>query len=95
MNIRLRARGRPPKPAFPEAEELTPRMPDAAVLGETDVVFDSEMLKALMIDRDKLLPGNHVIGPAVITEYSSTLTIPPFARGQVDPYGNLVFDING
>ncbi|SDL49411.1 N-methylhydantoinase A [Maridesulfovibrio ferrireducens] len=93
VNIRLRTRGMPTKPEFPEAAELTAQMPDDAVIGTTETVFDSTLMKTRILDREKLLPGNKVDGPAIIIEYSSTLVIPPFAKGEVDAYGNLIFDI--
>ncbi|MBI9110746.1 hydantoinase/oxoprolinase family protein [Maridesulfovibrio ferrireducens] len=93
VNIRLRTRGMPTKPEFPEAAELTAKMPDDAVIGTTETVFDSIFMKTRILDREKLLPGNKIDGPAIIIEYSSTLVIPPFAKGEVDAYGNLIFDI--
>ncbi|WP_461209113.1 hydantoinase/oxoprolinase family protein [Desulfocurvus sp. DL9XJH121] len=94
VNIRLRTRGLPQKPEFPEAGELADAMPGAAVLGETETVFDSRPTRTRIIDRDKLLPGNRVDGPAILVEYSSTIVIPPFAKGRVDAWGNLIFDID-
>jgi N-methylhydantoinase A len=93
VNIRLRAKGVPAKPEFSESTHFTVEMPEEAELGITETVFDSHKLKTRIFDREKLLPGNRVEGPAIIVEYSSTLVIPPFARGRVDAYGNLIFDI--
>lgn len=93
VNIRLRTRGMPVKPEFPEASELTGEIPAEALLGRTKTIFGSEQMDTAVIDREKLLPGNRVEGPAIMVEYSSTLVIPPFAKGVVDAYGNLVFDI--
>lgn len=94
VNIRLRARGRPETPEFEHAAELTPRMPDEAVLGETETVFDGRRQQTTILDRERLLPGNEISGPAILVELSSTLVIPPFARGRVDAYGNLLLDID-
>ncbi|WP_027180023.1 hydantoinase/oxoprolinase family protein [Maridesulfovibrio bastinii] len=93
VNIRLRAKGVPAKPEFSESTHFTVEIPEEAELGLTETVFDSHKLKTRIFDREKLLPGNRVEGPAIIVEYSSTLVIPPFARGRVDAYGNLIFDI--
>ncbi len=93
VNIRLRTRGMPVKPEFPEASALTKEMPSDALIGTTKTVFDSISMDTRILDREKLLPGNNVDGPAIIIEYSSTLVIPPFAKGSVDAYGNLIFDI--
>jgi len=93
VNIRLRTKGMPTKPEFPEAGELVSEMDPEALLGTTETVFDSNKMETRILNREKLRPGNKVDGPAIIIEYSSTLVIPPFAKGEVDPYGNLIFDI--
>ncbi len=93
VNIRLRTRGMPVKPEFPEAAALTGDIPADAVLGSARTIFDSEEMDTRIIQREKLLPGNRVEGPVILVEYSSTLVIPPFAKGSVDAYGNLIFDI--
>ncbi len=69
-------------------------MPDEAVLGETETVFDGRRQQTTILDRERLLPGNEISGPAILVELSSTLVIPPFARGRVDAYGNLLLDID-
>lgn len=93
VNIRLRTKGMPVKPEVPEAGDLIVEMDPAAIIGTTETVFDSRKMETSIISRDKLKPGNKVNGPAIIIEYSSTLVIPPFAKGEVDAYGNLIFDI--
>jgi len=93
VNIRLRTKGMPVKPEFPEAGKLVSEMDPEALLGTTETIFDSDKLETSILNREKLRPGNKVDGPAIIIEYSSTLVIPPFAKGEVDPYGNLIFDI--
>lgn len=93
VNIRLRTKGMPVKPEFPETGGFVSEMDSEAFLGTTETVFDSTKMETRILDRDKLRPGNKVDGPAIIIEYSSTLVIPPFAKGEVDLYGNLIFDI--
>lgn len=94
VNIRLRASGRPEKPEFEKAAALTPHALKEAALGETGTVFDGERLQTAILDRERLLPGNEIAGPAILVEYSSTLVIPPFAKCRVDAYGNLLLDID-
>ncbi|MBW1997161.1 MAG: hydantoinase/oxoprolinase family protein [Deltaproteobacteria bacterium] len=93
VNLRLRARGVPDKPKFKRARKLVEKIPPGALLGEREVIFDGKAIKALILDREKLLPGNRVKEPAVVVEYSSTTVIPPFARGVVDELGNIVLEI--
>lgn len=93
VNIRLRGRGFPEKPAFKKIESGTPIPPDDAFMSERDVIFDSIPLKAKVLDRSRLMGGNTLRGPAIVTEYSSTIIIPPFAEVIVDAYGNLIIDV--
>lgn len=93
VNLRLRALGRPDKPAFEKAEKMEEEPPEEAFLGESEVVFDQKTTKTKVIERDKLLSGNKIGGPAIIVEYSSTIVIPPFAEASVDEYGNVIMKI--
>jgi N-methylhydantoinase A len=44
-------------------------------------------------DRVTLMPGDTVIGPAVIEQLDSTTLLFPGDRATVDPYLNLIVDI--
>lgn len=92
-NIRLRASGRSRKPPLRKAEVSGRRVPPDAVVGRSPVVFEGRPVTARILDRKRLRPGNRFRGPAVVVEYSSTTVVPPFARGRVDPWGNLVLRI--
>jgi N-methylhydantoinase A len=93
VNLRLRALGIPDKPQFKKAEKIQEQPPAKAFIGEYEVVFDQETTKTQVISRDRLLSGNKIRGPAILVEYSSTIVIPPFARAQVDEYGNVIMEI--
>jgi N-methylhydantoinase A len=95
VNIRVRVRGIPEKPALEKIERMGPAIPRDALLGERDVVFANRKMPSLVIDREKLLGGNVIAGPAIVTEYSSTTVIPPWARASVDEYANVVMRITG
>jgi N-methylhydantoinase A len=43
--------------------------------------------------RDNLNVGARLVGPAIITEYSSTTLIPPRCRVEVDPWLNLLIRV--
>jgi N-methylhydantoinase A len=45
--------------------------------------------------RERLVPGDVVEGPAMITEYTSATIVPPGARATVDSFENLVIDVGG
>ena len=44
-------------------------------------------------DRDQLVAGKVVSGPAIITEYSATTVVPPQFRFHTDRAGNLLIDV--
>ncbi len=94
VNVRLRALGKPDKPEFPRMPFAGEKMTDEALLDECEVVFDGVYEKTRILDREKLRHGNLVEGPAILTEYSSTIVVPPFASGRVDEFGNILLSIN-
>ncbi len=93
VNIRLRARGIPEKPEVIKNKMSSEVPPIDALIGIRTVVFDHEKTETRIYSREKLLSGNRLKGPAVITEYSSTIVIPPFAGCFIDEYGNLIIEI--
>ena len=93
VNVRLRARGIPEKPKLQEIERAGTQWPKDAFLEERSVVFDGEQVSTMIFLRDRLKAGHLIQGPAVVVEYSSTIVIPPFARGEMDSFGNLVLEI--
>lgn len=44
--------------------------------------------------REELTPGAHLVGPAVVAEYSGTTVVPRFWTAQVDEFGALVLQHN-
>lgn len=93
VNVRLRARGVPEKPEFGKIPAGTEDPPFGALLGEREVVFDGRTAKTKIVAREKLLAGNRIEGPAILTEYSATTALPPLAEAAVDEYGNLIVEV--
>lgn len=95
VNLRLRARGMPQKPRFAPRplEGETPL--DGAFLGENPVVFEGKASPTRIVDREKLMPGNRIQGPAIVVEYTSTIVLPPEASARVDEWENLVIGTGG
>lgn len=48
-----------------------------------------------MLRREHLAPGQHIPGPAVIVEATSTTVVPPDATVSVDDNGFLVIKLGG
>ncbi len=93
VNVRLRAKGKLPKPEFKRQEFSTSTISEKACLGEKKVVFDGKEYNTKIFERDYLRPGNKILGPAIVVEYSSTIVIPPDAEGKVDGFGNLIIEV--
>ncbi|TYO99492.1 N-methylhydantoinase A [Geothermobacter ehrlichii] len=93
VNLRLRSTGRPQRPSLPQIAAGGPTPPAEAFLGEKDVIFDGRSRGTILLQREKLLAGNRIPGPAIVIEYSSTIIVPPFAEAQVDRFGNLLLEI--
>lgn len=93
VNLRLRARGMPEKPRFPESEEAGETPPDEAFLAEKKVVFEGRQFITAIMARDRLKCGNIIRGPAVLVEYTATVVVPPFASARVDEYENIIMTV--
>ncbi|HEY7350931.1 MAG TPA: hydantoinase/oxoprolinase family protein [Ktedonobacterales bacterium] len=94
---RLEAIVQSAKPA-PPAYSLRHSQPDSeAQVGERPVFFDeSGAFHATPIyQRERLLPGNIVSGPAIIEQYDTTTMLPPGWKASVDRLTNLVLERSG
>ena len=93
VNLRLRAVGSAEKPAGRAmAEASGPALPP--VTGHT-AIWNGRRYDAPVLDRAELTSGLPLTGPAIITEYSSTIVIPPDATAQADEQGNLFITLGG
>jgi N-methylhydantoinase A len=91
VNIRARFTGRTPKPTLPKLKPGGPS-PAAAIVSKSTAVFQGRRQLTPIYDRAKLRAGNHIYGPAIVTEYSSTTLIPPDWSARVDRNGNLILE---
>ncbi len=68
--------------------------PDAshALLGETTLTTDAGESAAPLYDRNALLVGNPIEGPAVLTQTDCTTYVPPGWVGRVDGHLNLILE---
>lgn len=65
----------------------------AAFASTRDVWFRDGWCRTRMYHRDKLVSGDAVPGPAVVTEYSSATLVPPGDLLSVDAFRNLVIEV--
>lgn len=74
-----------PKPVF-RAEKEVGENPDQALKGQRDVWFDGGWKKSKIYAMEKLLPGNLVLGPAIIEGADTTLVVPMDRKVIMDKY---------
>jgi N-methylhydantoinase A len=87
VNLRLVASGAAPQPAVKRAD-LVSR--PATPVAETSVFYDGRSGAAKVYDRDKLVPGEHFSGPAIIRQSDCTTCLVGGFSASVDGFSNLV-----
>ncbi len=78
---------------FKEAE-LGPSDPRPAFKGERDVLWSPKTgyQKTPIYDRDLLIPGNFIHGPAIIEARDTTYVIPADWTLNIDKYSNAILE---
>lgn len=92
MNLRLVVAGEIEKP---ELKDLPSGSGPAAPVREIEVWFGGARRTAPLYERDTLLAGQTLSGPAVIAQSDTTSCIPDGFDGVVDPRGNIVLTWTG
>jgi N-methylhydantoinase A len=94
VSLRVSAIGRLNKPVFPQIAKGEAAPPTAAQRGERTVNFDAAgAMAAPVFDRDQLLQGNVIHGPAIIEEVASTTVVEPGDLVTVNEYGHLIMQL--
>lgn len=91
VNVRARFTGRTSKFDLPRLKRGSPN-PAPAIASRSTVWFQGRRTPTAVYDRSRLLAGNRIPGPAIVTEYSATTLIPPDWSGRVDRIGNLILE---
>ncbi len=83
-----------PKPALQKQSPSQNQPPPEARRGARPVYFDESetFIQTPLYQRDALLAGNLVHGPALIEQYDSTTLLPPGWTARVDEFTNLVIE---
>jgi len=92
VNLRLRALGITPKPAFRARRSAGTQPPTTARFKRSRAYFEGQWRGTDFYIRERLHPGNRLRGPAVIAEYSGTTVLPPGWRARVDAHENLLLE---
>jgi N-methylhydantoinase A/oxoprolinase/acetone carboxylase beta subunit len=91
VNLRLTATGRRPRAQLPVIGTSS----EAALIGERPIVYHdaAKAIAAPVYERDRLLAGATVVGPATIVEYASTTVLFAGDALTVAPSGELIIQI--
>ena len=89
VNLRLTAIGETDKPPI-QSLPLADVDASEAFTVQNPVIFEGEVLPTNFYRREALRPGNQIVGPAIVTEFSATTVVPPDFSAVVDAYQNLI-----
>lgn len=93
VNYRLTTKVVLPKPQAVE-QAAHEEMPDGALKGRRRAYFDGWQ-DCPIYDRERLVCGNRIRGPAIIEEMDSTIIIHPRQAARVDRFGNVILELAG
>lgn len=92
VNVRVKARGIVDPPVMDEHDLVDAPLPEPAE--HRPVIFatpsGAARLETPVYQRDTLHHGAAVPGPAIISQYDTTIVLPPGWQGTVDRVGNLI-----
>jgi N-methylhydantoinase A len=92
VNLRAVGFGEVPKPRLVESDDGAGPDASHAVVDEHEVYLDGEWRPTRIFDRSRLLPGNRIDGPAIVTEFDSTTVVLAGYTAHVDRYLNLIIN---
>ena len=94
INLRLVAIGHLNKIKFPKISRGLKKPPKDAKLKNASMYLDNKFTISNVWNRDKLLSGNEIKGPAMIVDYGSTTIIPNKCSCKISEYGQLIIKIS-
>jgi len=89
INIRLKAIGKIKEIPMTEVKQGK-GIPQSAIKKKRKVYLEGNLMDTQIYERDKLLCGNTIVGPAIIEEPFHTTVVMPGQTLQVDKLGNLI-----
>ncbi len=92
VNLRVRGVGRLPSPTLPRQALESETPPKEALVQEKQALLEGEERLVPFLLRDRLRPGNRMVGPAILLEYSSTVVVSPHFQARVDERLNVVLE---
>ncbi|MEJ1160619.1 hydantoinase/oxoprolinase family protein [Prosthecomicrobium sp. N25] len=93
VTFRVEAIGFVPKAEFKPEPDAGPDA-SAAKMGEREVWFPEAhgFVRVTVYDREKLKPGNRIVGPAIVEQMDATTVLLPNMTAHVEPYLNLILE---
>ena len=91
VNLRLKMNVKMAKPVI-EAQSAGSSNPASALIGEAEVVFQQGTLTSPLYQREQLICGNQISGPALVIQMDATTVLTPGWGGTVDSFGNLLLE---
>jgi N-methylhydantoinase A len=92
INVRLKAIGRIEK-AHPKEQQGTAAIPGNAFKPERKVYWEGQLNLWKVVERNRLLPGNRIAGPAIVEEPHHTTVVWPGQVVIVDGFKNLIIEV--
>jgi N-methylhydantoinase A len=91
VTLRLRATAATPHPKLSRAKRLNTKINAKAGLGKRDIYWADlkKITRTPIYDGAHLVPGNRVVGPAVIETTDTTVVVHPRRSLKVDAFGNF------
>jgi N-methylhydantoinase A len=93
VNYRLTTKVLVPKPAVAELP-MRPEISAEAVKAHRKAYFDG-WCDCAIYDRERLVSGNRLRGPAIIEQMDSTTVVQPGQEAHIDGFGNVIIEIGG
>lgn len=97
VSLGVTARGVIDTPELPRPDKGGKEPPVAAKSGSRRVYFEADGGGAwhdcTVWNREALLAGNEIPGPAIVEEVSATTVLYPGDRGRIDEFGGLIVDV--
>jgi N-methylhydantoinase A len=93
VNVRVRLVAAA-EPFVSHEQEMRDGDGSSALVGSRVVYFGVEPHDTRLYERDLLHAGDAIVGPAIVSEYSSATILPPGDVLRVDTFGNLIIEVN-
>jgi N-methylhydantoinase A len=93
VSLRVSVFGRQRKPELPRAAAGGAEPPAVALRGRRDVVLDEAAVSCAVYNRQTLLAGNVIQGPAVIEEPATSTLLGSGDTATIDDYGQIVVEL--